>query len=282
MFTSIRWDIDPEIFSLGSISIRYYGLMFVTGLYLGLIILQQIYKREKLPEKDLEKLMIYILIGIIAGARLGHCLFYEPAYYLNHPLEMLLPIEALDSGGYKFSGYQGLASHGGALGIVLAILFFSRKTHTRILTNFDHLAIATPLTGFFIRFGNLMNSEIIGNPSNVSWAFVFVRADQLPRHPSQLYEALAYLAIFALVWYLYARKSTKFQEGRLFGLVLVLIFVARFLIEFTKKNQVSFEDNLSLNMGQWLSIPFIIAGTWLFLRTDRKAEKPVAGNEAMG
>lgn len=269
MFTFIHWHVDPELISIGSISIRYYGLLFVIGLYLGLYVVQRIYKTEKLPEKDLEKLMIYLLIGIIAGARLGHCLFYEPAYYLTHPLEMILPIAPTPDGGYKFAGYQGLASHGASIGIIIAILLYSRKTKTRPLVSFDHIAIVAPLTGAFIRLGNLMNSEIIGNPTEVSWAFIFERVDMLPRHPSQLYEAMAYLIIFAVVWYLYNKKREKLGEGAIFGLVLIGIFASRIIIEFTKRNQVDFEENLALNMGQWLSIPFVLLGLFLVLRARK-------------
>lgn len=271
MITIIHWNPSPELFTLGSFPIRYYGVLFVTGLYLSLFVLQRVYKTEKLPEKNLEKLMIYTLIGIIAGARLGHCLFYEPGYYLTHPVEMLLPVKSLEGGGYKFIGYQGLASHGGAIGLVIALWLFSRKTRTNLLGNLDHLALVAPLTGAFIRLGNLMNSEIIGNPTDVSWAFVFVRVDPLPRHPSQLYEALAYLLIFGIMLLYYKREHLRKMPGALFGLSITLIFSARFIIEFTKRNQEEFEEGMLLNMGQLLSIPFIIIGIYLLYRNYRKS-----------
>jgi phosphatidylglycerol:prolipoprotein diacylglycerol transferase len=200
------------------------------------------------------------MIGIILGARLGHCLFYEPAYYMSHPLEMILPIQQTVDGGYKFSGYQGLASHGGAIGLLIALIIYALKTKESIIRTIDLIAVVAPLEGCFIRLANLMNSEIIGIPTSVPWAFIFTREDNLPRHPAQLYEAIAYLLIFGLMFYLYKTKRDKLQNGFFFGLSISLIFIARFIIEFIKERQVAFEDQMKFDMGQILSIPFIVIG----------------------
>jgi len=256
----IRWDVDPEIFNLFGLSIRYYGILFVGGLALSIYVLKWIFKREAISSDKLDKLSIYGLIGVLAGARLGHCLFYEPSYFLNHPLEMFLPIQPIAGGGYKFSGYQGLASHGGTLGLMIALIIYSVKTKESIIKTLDLIAVVAPLAAFFIRLANLMNSEILGISTNVPWAFIFVSEDNLPRHPAQLYEAISYLLIFGLMFYLYKTKREKLQNGFLFGLVITLIFVARFFIEFIKEKQVSFEEQMRLDMGQLLSIPFIVLG----------------------
>jgi len=260
MLLYINWDVNPELINLfGKISIRYYGLLFVTGLMLGYWVVKRIYEREKIPIEKLDNLTMYIIIGTIIGARLGHCIFYDPAYYFSHPLEMLLPIQFID-GSVKFVGYQGLASHGGAIGVLLSIIFYSRKNKINIWYILDKVAVAIPLTGAFIRLGNLMNSEIIGHPTTVPWAFIFQKVDTLPRHPTQLYEALAYLFIFVFIYFLYNKKNNKRADGFIFGCFIFLLFFARLIIEFFKINQVSFESNLALNMGQILSIPFIIWG----------------------
>ena len=256
----INWDINPEIFNLFGITLRYYGLLFVGGLVLCVYVLKGIFKNENIPHEFLDKLTIYGFIGIFVGARLGHCLFYEPSYYFNHPLEIILPIQPTMNGGYKFIGYQGLASHGGSIGLILALILYSKKTKESILKTLDLIAIVAPLGACFIRLGNLMNSEIIGIPTNVPWAFIFVREDYLPRHPAQLYEAITYLIVFGLMYYLYRTKHEKLQNGFFFGLVITLIFLARFFIEFIKEKQVSFEAQMQLDMGQLLSIPFIVIG----------------------
>jgi len=256
----IHWNIDPEIINIFGISLKYYGILFVGGLILCIYILSWIFKNENIPPDKLEKLSIYGMIGIFAGARLGHCLFYDPSYYLSNPLEMFLPIQQTVEGGYKFIGYQGLASHGGALGLIIALIIYAKRTKEPIIKTIDLIAVVAPLGGCFIRLANLMNSEIIGIPTNVSWAFIFVREDNLPRHPAQLYEAISYLAIFGLMFYLYKTKRDKLQNGFFFGLAISLIFIARFFIEFIKERQVPFEEQMQLDMGQLLSIPFILVG----------------------
>jgi phosphatidylglycerol---prolipoprotein diacylglyceryl transferase len=256
----INWSPDPEIINVFGISIRYYGLLFVSGLLLSIYILGWIFKRENIPSENLEKLSIYGMIGIIAGARLGHCLLYEPSYYLAHPLEMILPIKFLNEGGIEFIGYQGLASHGGGIGLIIALILYSRKTNSSIIGIIDLIAIVTPLTGVFIRLANLMNSEIIGIPTAKAWGFIFTRIDNVPRHPAQLYEAISYFLIFAFLIVIYKTKREYLKNGFFFGLTLVLIFSARFLIEFIKERQVAFEVNMNLDMGQLLSIPYLIVG----------------------
>jgi len=257
----INWNIDPVIFKIFGISLRYYSLLFVGGLLLCIYILSWIFKKEDIPSDFLEKLSLYGIVGIFVGARLGHCLFYEPGYYFSHPLEIILPIQQLPSGGYKFIGYQGLASHGGALGVIIALIIYSIKTKQSLIKTLDLIAVVAPLEGCFIRLGNLMNSEIYGVETKQPWGFIFLRNGELtPKHPTQLYEAFSYLLILLIALLLYKRIWPKIQNGFFFGLSLTLIFVARFLIEFIKERQVPFENHLKIDMGQILSIPYIIAG----------------------
>ncbi|MFO7703044.1 MAG: prolipoprotein diacylglyceryl transferase [Psychroflexus maritimus] len=256
----INWNPDPEVINIFGISIRYYGLLFSGGLIVCLFILNWIYKRENLPSEYLAKLYVYGIIGGLVGARLGHCLFYEPSYYLSNPIEMFLPIRLLPEGGIKFIGYQGLASHGGGLGFLIALFFYSRKTKHSMIDTMDLMAVVVALVGVFIRFANLMNSEIVGMPTTRPWGFIFERVDNVPRHPTQLYEAISYLLIFVIMILLYKTKREKLRNGFFFGLALVLIFMARFFIEFFKVNQVRFEEGMTFNMGQLLSLPYILVG----------------------
>ncbi len=256
----IHWNPDPEIINFFGISIRYYGLLFVSGLILCIYILGWIYKKESIPSENLEKLTIYAMIGIISGARLGHCLFYEPSYYLSHPLEIILPVTFPPDGGIKFIGYQGLASHGGVLGLLIALYVCSRKTKQSMIDLIDLIAVVSGLSFGFIRLGNFMNSEIIGIPTTLPWGVIFERVDNLPRHPAQLYEAISYFIIFAAMMILYKKRRDRLRNGFFFGLGSVLFFTARFVIEFVKEDQVGFEERMIFNMGQLLSIPFIIAG----------------------
>lgn len=256
----IHWNPDPELINILGISVRYYGLLFVSGLILSVYILSWIFKRENIPSEHLDKLFIFGMIGILVGARLGHCLFYEPSYYLSNPLEMILPITFPSGGGVKFIGYQGLASHGGALGLLIAIYFYSRKTKHSMIDTIDLIAVVSGLGSGFIRLANFMNSEIIGMPTTKPWGVIFERVDNLPRHPAQLYEAICYFIIFAIMMILYKKKRDKLKSGFFFGLVLVLIFTARFIIEFFKEDQVGFEEGMTFNMGQLLSVPYIVVG----------------------
>ncbi|MEI8048806.1 MAG: prolipoprotein diacylglyceryl transferase [Bacteroidota bacterium] len=274
----IHWNIDPEIVNVFGISLRYYGVFFVGGLILCIYILSRIFKNENIPLENLEKLSIYGIIGIFLGARLAHCLFYEPSYYFSHPLEIILPIQPTADGGYKFSGYQGLASHGGTLGLIIALIIYAKKTKESIIKTIDLIAIVAPIGACFIRLANLMNSEIIGIPTNVPWAFIFVSEDNLPRHPAQLYEAISYLLIFPLMLYLYKTRRENLKDGFFFGLVITLIFVARFFIEFIKEKQVPFEEQMKFDMGQLLSIPFIVLGIGFMIYglVKTKKNKPIA------
>ncbi len=277
----INWSPDPEIINIFGISIRYYGLLFVTGLVLCVYLLGWIFKRENIAAENLEKLSIYAVIGIFAGARLGHCLFYQPSYYFSNPLEMLLPIRFLNEGGIEFIGYQGLASHGGALGLIIALIFYSRKTKHSILDAIDLIAVVAALGGGFIRLANLMNSEIIGMPTTKSWGFIFERVDNVARHPAQLYEAISYFLIFVVMIVLYKAKRAHLKNGFFFGLTLVLIFTARFFIEFIKERQVAFEDGMQLDMGQILSIPYIIVGIGFLIYGLKKTNRTLSAQQKL-
>ena len=269
----VRWDVNPTMISIGSFEIRYYGLMWALALGISAYIFSRIIKREGYPDKLFDSIFWYGVLSTIIGARLGHCLFYDPGQYLTSGkgfVEMLLPIKFLAGGGWKFTGYEGLASHGGTLGLMIALWLYCRKTKLHYMDVVDMIAVATPITACFIRLANLMNSEIIGNPTNVPWAFVFERVDMLPRHPGQLYEAIAYLILFFIMIYLYKNYSKKLHRGFFFGLCLAYIFTFRFFIEFVKQNQEAFEDNMMFNMGQWLSVPFIIIGFYFMFFYDRK------------
>jgi len=274
----INWNADPEIINVWGISIRYYGLLFVSGLIICIYILGWIYKRENIPSEHLEKLSIYCMIGILIGARLGHCLFYEPSYYLSHPLEMILPITFPPEGGIKFSGYQGLASHGGVLGLLIALYIYSRKTKHQMIDAIDLIAVVAGLSFGFIRLGNFMNSEIIGMPTTKPWGVIFERVDNIPRHPAQLYEAISYFIIFTFMMLLYTKMRARLKNGFLFGLGTVLFFTARFVIEFVKENQVGFEDRMALNMGQLLSLPFIAVGIGFIIYGFTKTGKSLNTN----
>ena len=272
----VNWNVAPEVFWItDSFPLRYYGLFWMIGLVLAYFIIQRIYKKEGVPIEDWEQLSTYIFVGAILGARLGHCFFYEPGYYLSHPLEILLPIQEGVDGSYSFTGFQGLASHGGTLAVVIAIIYYCRKTKTNFLWVLDRVVIGATVTAAFIRLGNLMNSEIYGKPTAGTWGFVFERDDLIPRHPTQLYEAISYLFIFGLLYYMYRSEKIKNRPGLLVGTCFVLVFLARFIIEFFKENQVSFEDGMSLNMGQWLSIPFVLLGLILVFWKDNPMVRAV-------
>lgn len=261
----INWNVNPEIFDIG-ISVRYYGLLFALAFIFGYKIEEKIFKSEGLPMPWLDKLWIYVAIATIIGARLGHCIFYDWAYYSAHPLEMILPVRFTPE--FKFTGYQGLASHGAAIGIIAGLWYYSKKvTKKSIFWILDRAVIPIALAGFFIRMGNLMNSEIVGIPTELPWGFCFVNSGlehpELPRHPAQLYEAICYLISFFILMYLYWKTSVKKRMGFIFGSFLILIFSARFIIEFVKEVQEPWESTMILDMGQILSIPFILVGIFM-------------------
>ncbi|WP_374174345.1 prolipoprotein diacylglyceryl transferase [Flavobacterium tructae] len=266
----LNWDADPVIFWItDSFPLKYYGAFFACGLLLGYAIVRNIYKKENLSLDNLDSLLVYVIVGTILGARLGHCFFYEPSYFLQHPIEILLPIQKV-AGVYKFVGYQGLASHGGSIGVLTAMVLYCRKYKVKFLWLLDKMAIGVPVTGAFIRFGNFMNSEIYGKPTDGNWGVVFQRDDLIPRHPTQLYEAFAYLLIFVILLTMYKSEKIRKADGLIFGYFLMLLFLARFIIEFFKENQEAFENSMLINMGQILSIPFILIGLGLIVWKSKK------------
>ncbi len=273
LFLSINWNPTPELFNLFGISIRYYGLLWALGIALAYIIVHYQFRDKKIDEKIFDPMFFYCFFGILIGARLGHCFFYDWASYKDNLWEIVLPVKFLGNGDWKFTGYTGLASHGGTLGLMIALAFYCRKVKLHYLDVVDMVAVATPITACCIRLANLMNSEIIGKPTDVPWAFVFERVDMQPRHPAQLYEAIAYLILFFVMIYLYKNYDKKLRRGFYFGLCLAAIFTFRFFIEFLKENQVAFEDSMTFNMGQWLSVPFVIIGFYFMFFYGRKKSK---------
>lgn len=257
---AVRWNVSPELFHIGSLHVRYYGLLFIAGFVLGYYLFTWFYRREGLPVSLLDPLL-YVLLGCtLVGARLGHVLFYEPGYYLSHPAKILAVWEG------------GLASHGGAIAILIGLWCYSRYYGRRYgfdyLWLLDRVGIAIPFAGMFIRLGNLMNSEIYGHPTGLPWGFVFLRRGEvLPKHPTQLYEALCYLVTGLVLVLLYKYCLPRIKKGFFFGIFLTGIFGARFFIEFVKEPQVSFEQGMALNMGQLLSIPFVLLGLGLIVRS---------------
>lgn len=252
----IIWNQDGIIIDLGFIALRWYSFLFALGFIFSYIILKKHFTEANISGEKLDKLTMYVVLSTIIGARLGHCLFYDFDYYSKHISEIFLPFKFDPT--FQFVGYQGLASHGGAIAILIAVIIYTRKYNISLLWLLDKLALVIPLAGFFIRLGNLMNSEIIGKPTNVPWAFIFQKVDNLPRHPGQLYEAVTYLGIFIFLNIL--NKKIKKDTGYIFGLFLILLFCSRFIIEYFKADQSAFEEGWIINMGQILSIPFIIFG----------------------
>jgi phosphatidylglycerol:prolipoprotein diacylglycerol transferase len=263
----IHWNPNPEIFSHHFESIDFtfrmvwYGPLFATGFVLGYYLLRSIFRKEGVEESALDKVLIYTVIGTVVGARFGHILFYDPGHYFSNPSEILKIWKG------------GLASHGAAIGIILALWYYSKKVSKRsMFWIMDRIVIAIALGSFFIRLGNLMNSEIIGSPTTVAWAFKFYRHDFIPRHPAQLYEAISYLILFAVLWYMYWKKDFGRFKGRMLGYFFVIQFGMRIAIEFTKQNQ-ALEDGAVLNMGQILSIPLLLVGVYLLYRSYTTKEE---------
>ena len=270
----ITWNPSPEMFNIGGFAVRWYGLLFACGFIFGYYIIQKFFKRQNIPVKVLDQLTIYMLVGTVVGARLGHCLFYEPGYYFSNPWQIL----NLRQGG--------LASHGAAIGILAALWIFSRKEKKPYYWIVDQIVIVVALSGFFIRTGNLLNSEIIGSPTTLSWGFIFEQVPftlndlgslsqplvavlnkygNIPRHPTQIYEAMVCLFVFVLLFWFYWKKNAESKPFFLTGLFMVFIFGFRFFVEFFKDVQVDFERSLTLNMGQWLSIPVVLVGVLLII-----------------
>lgn len=271
---SVTWNVDPALFTIFGREIRWYGLLWVVGLIVAVYIVQKIFTREDLLEKWFDSLFVYMIVGIIAGARLGHCLFYEPAYYLANPLEMLKVWEG------------GLASHGGVIGIIIAVCLYSRKvTKLSMLWTFDRVMVPTGFTAAMIRFGNLMNHEIYGGPTDQPWGFRFITnihhwmqgAEPIysdPSHPTQIYEGVFYLLVFAITMFMYWKTNAKDRNGLILGVGILMIFLFRFFVEYVKNVQVESEitmrENTGLILGQWLSIPFVIWGIWLIWNALRR------------
>lgn len=271
----IEWNPSLDAFSLGPLTFRWYSLCWLIGLALAYVVVKKLYKDQQIPDEKFDPLFIYCFLGILIGARLGHCIFYQPEDYLTSVkgfIEMLLPIQFLTADGWewKMTGYEGLASHGGTLGLILALLYYVRQHKMPVWQVMDIIAIATGITACLIRIGNLMNSEIIGSVTAVPWAFEFIQRDGLPRHPAQLYEAVAYGLLFVIMVVLYRRNKERVGTGFFFGLCLTYIFTFRFFVEFLKKNQVDFENSMPLDMGQLLSIPFVIIGVWYMRKALRQ------------
>ena len=273
MINYVVWNVNPEIFRIENINfhflwfdidhiaVRWYGLLFAFAFLCGYFLMTKFLQKEKLPLQLRDILLTYMFIGTVVGARLGHCLFYEPAYYLAHPLDILKIWEG------------GLASHGAAIGILIVLYVFSRKHNMPYLWILDRAAIIVALSGVFIRTGNLMNSEIIGRATDLPWAFIFVRlGENIPRHPTQIYEALSYFIIFISMLLFYYNKNGKPKEGIIFGSFLIALFTMRFVIEYFKEVQVDFENTLPLDLGQLLSIPFILAGIIILIFASRKQQ----------
>lgn len=263
MLQYIIWEVNPEIFHIGSFSVRWYGLLFALGFLIGMQIMSYIFKKENKPVADTDTLLIYMVVATILGARIGHFLFYEPDVLLHHPLTVITP------------PFAGLASHGATIGILTGLWLYSRRkeslrTNQTFLWVTDRIVIVVALAGACIRFGNLMNSEIVGRPTDVPWAFVFMNNNEyakIPRHPAQLYESISCLVIFFVLLWFWHRKKELTPRGSMLGIFLIWVFGLRFFYEYLKENQVPFENTLALNMGQILSIPAVLMGIYFIIRS---------------
>jgi len=273
-FLFVTWDVDPVIFSLGSREIRWYGLLWAIGFLLTYRLLAPDLRKENCPENWPDKLFTYCIVGTILGARIGHCLFYQPGYYLTHPVEILKIWEG------------GLASHGGAIGVILAVWLFSRLIAKKsIWYMFDRMMVGVAALCFCIRLGNLMNSEIFGYPTTLPWGFLFVRSHEwhqlyegLACHPTQIYEMM-YCAVAGIVAWVMLKQGAQRREGLITGVGLLIFFGTRFALEFMKNPQVESEIGMTLDIGQWLSIPFILLGIHLAVKAFMNQESPVQKNK---
>ncbi|MDG3580931.1 prolipoprotein diacylglyceryl transferase [Galbibacter pacificus] len=269
-FISITWDPNGVLLDLGFFQLRYYSLMFVIAFSLGWFLMKRIYKNEGQPEEALDSLFIYTVLATLIGARLGHFLFYEPEMFVKDPLSIILPVQFNPE--FKFTGFRGLASHGAAIGIIIAMYLYSKRVIKKpILWILDRIVIPVTIGGVFVRLGNFFNSEIVGKPTNSDYGIIFKQlGETFPRHPAQLYEAFGYIIVFAILWYTYWKTNKKEKLGYIFGLFLVLLWTVRFIAEFYKKSQGGFENELGLlSTGQWLSIPFIIAGFFFMFKPSK-------------
>jgi len=252
----MEWNADPVLFTLGPLTVKWYGLLFAMAFVFGTSIMTSIYRKEGKPEEDVSSLLIVMMVSTIVGARLGHCLFYEPGYYLSNPLQIL------------FVWRGGLASHGGVLGITIGLWYYSKSRPSQpFLWLLDRMSIPAALAASFIRMGNLFNSEILGEPTSVPWAFTFLRIDEIPRHPVQLYESLTYLSIFFFLSWLYRQRKGAIRHGEFVGLLLMMVFSARFFLEFYKIQQASYSLPFDMSVGQFLSVPVVAIAFWVWRRS---------------
>jgi len=265
---AITWQPDPIIFHIGNLGIRWYSVLLGLGFFIGYLFARSMFKKEGVDRIILESYGIWLIVGILVGGRLGHCLFYEFEYYMQYPIKMIKPWSGTLGKDAVFTGFSGFSSHGWVIGIILTLWLNSWIRKVPVLWALDIFAIVVVLAGSFVRVGNLMNSEIVGSPTNLPWAFIFPSMDHLPRHPAQLYESLAYLLTFFFVFRYYLRKMRSVPNGTYLGLVIIGVFLSRFLIEFVKKDQVAAEAEMAINLGQYLSLPFVIAGLFLVFRKD--------------
>lgn len=262
MLSFINWSPDVVAFHVFGFPVRWYGLCWCIALLLAYLNMHHLYRSQKIPEKKFEPLFLYCFLGVIIGARLGHCLFYEPGYFIPRPVEMILPIRRIN-GVWKIIGYEGLSSHGGVLGLLVAIWLYSRKTGVNVVHVLDNMGVITPLSAGFIRLGNLMNSEIVGDPTSMPWGFIFLNnGENFARHPAQLYESIFYILLFFVFLLVYHFQKKRIGTGWFFGLCLTVIFTFRFFIEFLKADQVAAEAGHLINIGQLLSIPLVLLGIY--------------------
>jgi len=262
----ITWDIDPVLFSIGSMTVRWYSVLLFLGIYISYRFLKRMFINEGVSPDLLVSYGFFIIGGLIIGGRLMHCLVYEPEYYLKFPWDIIRPWRGELGKNAVFTGYRGMSGHGSAIGIVIGIVLNAWRTKTSVAWMVDRIALFGPLIGFFVRLGNFLNSEILGKPTSSFIGVVLPRADMIPRHPVQLYEAAAYLLIFIFSFRYYRRHVGREKPGEFLGLVLILVYLARFVLEFFKAKQSDIETGLALNLGHLLSIPFIIVGLILFFR----------------
>lgn len=259
----IQWDVEPALFTIFGREIRFYGILFAMAFLIGIKLTEKIFQHEKIDLKILDKLFVHILIGTVVGARLGHCFFYDPAYYLANPIDIIKIWEG------------GLASHGGAIGIFIGLWLFNKRVYNKgLFWVLDRATLAIAISCFFIRMGNLFNHEIVGHTTEVAWAFMFKYASEgpEPRHPVQLYEALSYLTIFTMVYAGYWKWGWQQFSGRMFGFLLTAIFSARFVLEYFKEKQTDLTSAMELNMGHFLSVPFIVIGLFLLFKSFQNAD----------
>ncbi|NIJ51280.1 prolipoprotein diacylglyceryl transferase [Dyadobacter arcticus] len=269
MISYILWDASPEIFTipeffgLGPFPVRWYGLLFAGGFLIGQQIMIHIFKKEGKPLEDIDALTLYMVLATVIGARVGHFLFYEPEVLFKNPLEVIIP------------PYSGLASHGAIIGIVTGLWLYARSRRASgqtFLWVADRMVITVALAGAFIRFGNLMNSEIVGRPTDVPWGFIFklnTEFRQIPRHPAQLYESISCFILFFVLLWIWNKYKAATPRGLMVGVFFIWVFTLRFLYEFLKENQEAFEDNYALNMGQILSIPAVLLGIYFIIQSRR-------------